>query len=84
MTTKKYASYAEIDAQLEILKLEKEISHQRLVLSIQKTKEALQPNQIISNLLGTVKMGFTGSYVSIIKTVISLVIPWIINKKRGR
>jgi uncharacterized protein DUF6327 len=50
METKKYASYAEIDRDLEILKLEKEIHYQKLMQSVNQTKESLNP----SNLLGGV------------------------------
>ena len=32
MATKKYSSYAQIDADLEILKLEKEIHYQKMIL----------------------------------------------------
>ena len=41
METKKYSSYAQIERELEILKIEKEINYQKLVFSIQKTKENL-------------------------------------------
>jgi len=45
MERKKYSSYAELDRDLEILKLEKEINYQKLVLSIQKTKESITPQK---------------------------------------
>jgi hypothetical protein len=48
METKKYTSYAEIDRDLEILKLEKEINYQKLVLSFQKTKESITPQNIVN------------------------------------
>jgi hypothetical protein len=38
--SKIYSSYAQIDRQLEILKIEKEISYQKLVLVFKKTKTA--------------------------------------------
>jgi hypothetical protein len=41
MEAKKYSSYAEIERDLEILKLQKEINYQKLVLSFQKRKKAL-------------------------------------------
>ena len=41
MEQKKYSSYADIDRDLEILKLEKEIHYQKLLLSVKKTKESL-------------------------------------------
>lgn len=50
MEKKKYSSYAEIDRDLEILKLEKEIHYQRLLQSVDNTKESLDP----SNMIGSV------------------------------
>lgn len=84
MEIKKYNSYDQIDSELEILKLEKEISHQRLVLTFQKTKEALKPKHIVNSFIGSFKSGFTGSYSQIINIVIPFVVKWYINKKRGR
>jgi hypothetical protein len=43
MQNKKYTSYAQIDSELEILKIEKEISYQKMVFGVQKTKENLTP-----------------------------------------
>ncbi|NRS87908.1 hypothetical protein HNQ02_000818 [Flavobacterium sp. 7E] len=84
MEIKKFTSYDQIDSELEILKLEKEISHQRLVLTFQKTKEALKPKHIVNSFIGSFKSGFTGSYSQIINIVIPFVVKWYINKKRGR
>ena len=41
MQPKKYSSYAEIEHDLEILKLEKEIYFQKMKLSYEKTKESV-------------------------------------------
>ena len=46
MATKKYSSYAEIDSELEILKLEKEIHYRKMMQSVQRTKESLTPSEI--------------------------------------
>jgi hypothetical protein len=55
MDKKKYSSYAEIDRDLEILKIEKEIHYQKLLQSLDSTTESLNP----SNLVGSVpKMAF--------------------------
>ena len=53
MQNKKYTSYAQIDRELEILKIEKEISYQKLVFGVQKTKENLTPQNIVNDLIGT-------------------------------
>ena len=44
METKKYTSYAEIDRDLEILKLEKDIHYQKILLSVEKIKEEAMAN----------------------------------------
>ena len=45
MEKKKYSSYAEIERDLEILKVEKEIYYQKMLLSIDKTKESILPSK---------------------------------------
>jgi Family of unknown function (DUF6327) len=83
METKKYSSYAEIERELEILKLEKEIHFQKLIYNFQKTKECLEPKNIVSGFLGSYKTLFSGSLVKIIQVVTPYLINWIINRKRG-
>lgn len=83
MQTKKYSSYAQIDRELEILKVEKEISYQKLVLSIEKTKESLSFMNITSNVFHTVKSTFFSSYGTILSSLIPIIIKWFKNKKRG-
>ena len=82
MNKKKYSSYKQIDAELEILKLEKEIHHQKLVLSFEKTKEILMPNNFMSNIIRNYKNYFNGAFGSILKTIIPLGITWFLNKKK--
>ena len=43
METKKYTSYAEIERDLEILKLEKEINYNKIKLNFERTKESVLP-----------------------------------------
>jgi hypothetical protein len=83
METKKYSSYAEIERDLEVLKLEKEISYQKLVLSFQRTKESITPHSVVNGFLSSYKEYFSNSYVSILQSVLPFVIGWFINKKRG-
>ena len=91
MANKKYSSYAEIESDLEILKLEKEINYQKLILNLQKTKDSFTPQNLVSD--------FVGSYVEsaklplgnlipnaipfIMKTALPLLLQWIFKKKRG-
>ena len=83
MENKKYSSYAEIERDLEILKLEKEIYYQKMLLSIDKTKESILPSKsatLIGNLYQKV---FSGMYGTILKMIIPYVFNWYLNRKRG-
>ncbi|MBE8724850.1 DUF6327 family protein [Flavobacterium hungaricum] len=83
MERKKYSSYAAIEKDLEILKLEKEINYHKLVLSFQKTKESITPQYIVNGFLSSYKDYFTNSYVSILQSILPYIFGWFINKKRG-
>lgn len=83
MEPKKYSSYADIDRELEVLKLEKEIHYQKLLLSFQKTKESFEPQNIINSYLGSFKSTIYNNYVQILQTALPYIIGWIINRKRG-
>ncbi|WP_035646701.1 MULTISPECIES: DUF6327 family protein [unclassified Flavobacterium] len=83
MERKKYSSYAELDRDLEILKLEKEINYQKLVLSIQKTKESITPQKIVNGFVSSYTDYFKKSYPKILQSIIPFVINWFMNKKRG-
>ena len=77
METKKYSSYAQIDRELEILKIEKEISYQKLVFGFKKTKESFTPQNIVSDLIG--------SYSSVIPygAIVSTAAPFILNNSNS-
>ena len=83
METKKYSSYAQINHDLEILKLEKEIHYKKMLLSIDKTKESFMPSKSLSFVNDLYKNIFSGSFGTIVKVLIPYVINWYINKKRG-
>jgi len=83
MEKKKYSSYAEIDRDLEILKLEKDINYQKLVLSFQKTKESITPQNIVSGFVSSYTDYFKNSYPQILQSIIPIVVNWFTNKKRG-
>ena len=74
METKRYSSYAQIERELEILKIEKEISYKKMIFGVQKTKESFTPQNIVSNLIG--------SYSNAIPygTIFSSAVPFILNK----
>ena len=83
METKKYSSYAEIEQDLEILKLEKEIYYQKMLLSIDKTKDSIFPSKSISLIGNLYQKVFSGTYGTILKLLIPYVFNWYINRKRG-
>ncbi|OOV19408.1 DUF6327 family protein [Flavobacterium sp. LM4] len=83
MEVKKYSSYAEIEKDLEILKLEKEISYQKLVLSFQKTRENITPQNVMNGIFSSFKDYLSNSYGSIFQSILPYIIGWFINKKRG-
>ncbi|WP_348800159.1 DUF6327 family protein [Flavobacterium adhaerens] len=81
MEVKKYSSYADIDRDLEILKLEKEISYQKLVLSFQKTKDSVTPQNIVKGFLAPYKEAIPNPFRSILKTVTPFVISYFMNRR---
>lgn len=83
MEKKKYSSYAQIEHDLEILKVEKEIHYQRMLLSVEKTKESILPSKTVSFVETIYDNVFSGSFGTIIKMAIPYVINWFINRKRG-
>ena len=63
METKRYTSYAQIETDLEILKIEKEISYQKLIRNLDATKENLDPKNMLGGIPGIaidVVSGFAG------------------------
>ena len=83
MEIKKYSSYDEIDVKLKILKLEKEISFQKLIWNIQKIKEDLSSQNIIEQVIGSYKSILSKMYEAILSTIIPIVINWFSKRKRG-
>ncbi len=83
METKKYSSYAEIEHDLEILKLEKEIYYQKMKLSFDKTKESIIPSQPLEGFYSVYKKVFSGTFGMLLKILIPYAINWFINRKRG-
>jgi len=83
METRKYSSYAQIEKDLEILKVEKEIHYQKMLLSIDKTKETILPSKSVSFIGNVYEKAFSGTYGTIFKIAIPYVINWFINRKRG-
>lgn len=83
METKKYTSYAEIEIELKILKLEKELHFQKMLWSGQKIKESFEPKKVMGNLLEASKSLLSNSYSMILSAAIPLAIKWLSKIKRG-
>lgn len=83
MTKKKYSSYKEIDQELAILKLEREINYKKIILNIDKTKEILLPSKPLSIIHMVYKNFIKGSFGTIIKIALPILVNWYLNKKRG-
>jgi Family of unknown function (DUF6327) len=80
MEAKKYSTYAEIEKDLEILKLEKEIQYQKLILSFQKTRESFTPQGMVNGFLSSYKTIFSESYMTLINMAIPYVVKWLFKK----
>ena len=83
MQPKKYSSYAEIEHDLEILKLEKEIYFQKMKLSYEKTKESVFPSEPVQGFYAVYKKVFSGTLGSILKDCITLC-NQLVNKQKKR
>ena len=83
METKKYSSYAQIELELEILKVERELNLKRIVLSVAQTKESLSPVNLIKSIFGNYKALLSNYSATLFNMAIPLLIKWFTNKKRG-
>ncbi len=86
MNNRIYSSYEQIDADLEILKIEKEINYQKVILGFQKTKEHFTPTGVAKDVFSFVR-GFFSHFsltdMTVLKLAIPFVIKWVLNKKRS-
>jgi hypothetical protein len=83
MEQKKYSSFEEIDRELEILKMEKDIHYHRLIYNVQKTKEGLEPMNLIKGLVSSTVSNFPSSLGTIFNIALPFMIKRFFNKKRG-
>lgn len=83
MATKKYSSYAQIEQDLAILKIEREIYYQKVLLSIDKTKESILPSTTATVIGSLYNKVFSGTFGTILKIIIPFVFKWCVNRKRG-
>jgi hypothetical protein len=83
MGTKKYSSYAQIELELEILKVERELNLKRIVLDVEKTKESLLPINLITGFIGDYKSVFSNYSGKLINIALPILINWLLKRKRG-
>lgn len=83
METKKYSSYAEINHDLQILKAEREIQYQKILLSIDKTKESILPSKTVSFIGDIYQKATSGMLGTVLKIAVPFAVNWYINRKRG-
>ncbi len=83
MGTKKYSSYAQIELELEILQIERELNLKRIVLNVQKTKESFMPINLIRGFIGDYKSILSNYSVMILNIAIPIIINWLKKRKRG-
>lgn len=82
MNNKKYNSYYQIEQDLEILKLEKEICYKKLVQTLQKTKESFEPKNLLASVPRSI-LDILGGLSSPIKgMVISFILKKIFNTNK--
>jgi uncharacterized protein DUF6327 len=67
MENKRYSSYEEIDRDLEILKLDKEIQFRKLSQSFGKTKDSLSPGHILGGAVPKVALNVLSGLAGPIK-----------------
>ena len=83
METKKYSSYEQIDIELEILKLQREINYRKLQLSVHKTKDNLRPRNLVGSLLKSNNPALSNSYETLFNTAVPLIFGWLSKRKGG-
>ena len=80
MQPKIYTSFEQLDRELAILKVEREIHYQKIVLHVERTKESFSTRNILSSVL---HINIPKSSSKILKFISPFLIQWFFNKKRG-
>lgn len=83
MNSRRYTSFEEIDRELEILKIEKDIHYQRLIYNVQRTKENLEPMNVVKGVVSSTISNLPGSLGTIFNLALPFIIKRFFNKKRG-
>lgn len=81
--TKRYSSFKEIDQELEMLKLQREIHLRKVNLQLQQTQELLTPQSIFTSYIKGFSNAISDNYMQILYAAVPMIIKWIWYKKRG-
>jgi hypothetical protein len=80
MDGKVYKSYAELNRDLEILKLEKEIHAKKLSLSLNRTKELLSPEYLAMESVQALLPRLQSYSKNLLGFAFSIFISWLVKK----
>jgi len=83
METIKYSSFEQIDKELEILKIEKELNYQKIINKIDRTKDLLSVKNIKILALEYLTIAVKGYYGKAMERVLPILIKWLKDKKRS-
>jgi len=83
MEKKRYTSYEQIQCELEILKVEKELNLQRIVLNVKKTKDSFMPINLLKGFLGSYSSVLQNSSGKLVALALPIIFSWLKNRKRG-
>lgn len=75
-TKKIYSSYEEIDSELAIIRLEREIHCQKALLHFKKAKGSLTPDNLLTETINS----FTGGFSGILSNFSGLIILYLIKR----
>ncbi|MGG7035873.1 MAG: DUF6327 family protein [Flavobacterium sp.] len=83
MSEKIYTSFEAIDFELEILKLEKEISYQKMVLSFEKAKDSISILDISVEIISYFKEKIIASTSSILMNIVPFIFKLFTKRKEA-
>ena len=78
MKDKSYRSFAEIDRDLQIAKLERDIHREKVFLKVEKVKNSLSPSSLLRDSINLGKKSSLSS--SLIMNAVNFVLPFVIRK----
>lgn len=71
-----YSSYEEIDAELAVIKLEREIHYRKSLLHFKKAKSTLTPDKLLTETINS----FTGGFSGILSSISGLIVLYLVKR----